>query len=193
MQITVSVLAVRDEIRGWLAYQAGRFDLHFALVRYWPTFEVMPLAEWGEYDQYKDAEQWREVWLDLRPIRHNCKGQMECCSQNQDRLALQLPEVRPEGLREGNLGTVSQDEAHLRVWRAVIRYFRKQTTAGVWVLNPSSGARGFYKNIRYSAGVAEQHRQGLHLLPFAGGNRVYIAEPDAEPGAAADGPDAGRS
>ena len=112
---------------------------------------------------------------------------MDCCSQNQDRLALQLPEMRQEGLREGKLGTLSEDETHLRVWRAVIRYFRKQTTAGVWVLNPSSRVRGFYKNIRYSAGVADLHRQGLQLLPFAGGNRVFVAEPVAEPNAVADG------
>lgn len=186
MQITVSVLATRDEIRDWLAYQARRFDLHFALVQYWPEFAVVPLAGWEEFDQHKGAESWREVWIDMQPVRQHCKGQMDCCSQNQDRLALQLPEMRPEGLRQGNLGTLSEDETHLRVWRAVIRYFRKQTTAGVWVLNPSSRARGFYKNIRYSAGVAELHRQGLQLLPFAGGNRVYIAEPEAEPGTAAD-------
>jgi hypothetical protein len=182
LQITVSVFATRDEIRDWLAYQAGRFDLHFALVRYWPEFEVVPLAAWSEFDQHKDAEQWREVWIDVRPVRHRCKGQMDCCSQNQDRLALQLPDSRPEGLREGRLGTLSEDEAHLRVWRAVIRYFRKQTAAGMWVLNPSSRARGLYKNIRYSASIAELHRQGLQLLPFAGGNRVFIEEPNAELG-----------
>ena len=47
-------------------------------------------------------------------------------------------------------------------------------------MNLSSKARGFYKNIRYSPGVAELHRQGLQLLPFAGGNRLFIDEP-AEP------------
>ncbi len=177
MQITVSVLATRDEIRDWIAYQAGRFDLHFALVRYWPEFEVVPLAAWSEFDKQKDAEQWREVWIDLRLVRHKCKGQLDCCSQNRDRLALQLPDRRPEGLREGRLGTLSEDEAHLRVWRAVIRYFRKQTSAGVRVVNESSEARGLYKNIRYSPGIAELHRQGLQLLPFAGGNRLFIEEP----------------
>jgi hypothetical protein len=179
LQITVSVFATRDEIRDWLAYQAGRFELHFALVRYWPEFKVVPLAPWSEFDQHKDAEQWREVWIDLRPVRHLCKGQLDCCSRNRDRLALQLPETRPEGLRGGTLGTVSEDEAHLRAWRAVIRYFRKQTTAGMWVLDPSSRARGFYKHLRYSAGIAELHRRGLRLLPFAGDNRVFVEEPGA--------------
>jgi len=177
LQITVSVLATREEIRDWLTYQAGRFDLYFALVRYWPGFEVLPLATWSEFDQHKDAEHWREVWIDLRPVRHPCKGQLDCCSKNPDRLELQLPDRRPEGLREGRLGTLSEDAAHLRVWRAVIRYFHKQSIAGVWVVNASSGARGFSNKIRYSPGVAELHRQGLQLLPFAGDNRLCIEEP----------------
>jgi hypothetical protein len=180
LQITVSVFATRDEIRDWLACQAGRFGLHFALVRYWPEFEVVPLADWSDFEQHKDAEQWREVWIDLRPLRHRCQGQLDCCSQNKDRLALHLPDRRPEGLREGSLGTLSEDPAHLRVWRAVIRYFRKQSTAGMWVLNPPSRARGFYKHLRYSPGIAELHRQGLQLLPFAGDNRVFIEEPEVE-------------
>lgn len=32
--------------------------------------------------------------------------------------------MRPEGLREGNLGTINEDEARLNVWRSVLRYFR---------------------------------------------------------------------
>jgi hypothetical protein len=175
MQIKVSVFATRDEIHDWLAYQAGRFVLHFALVRYWPEFKVVPLADWQQFKEQNQAI-W-EVWIDLQPVRHNCKGQLSCCSKNQDRLALHLPEMRPEGLRAGNLGTVSEDEGHLKVWRSIIRYFRKQTTAGMWVMNPSSGARGLSKNIRYSPGIAELHRQGLKLLPFAGDNRVFIEEP----------------
>jgi hypothetical protein len=61
LQLTVAVFATRDEIRDWLAYQAERFDLHFALVPYWPEFEVVPLTAWCEFDQHKDAEHWREV------------------------------------------------------------------------------------------------------------------------------------
>jgi hypothetical protein len=177
VQITVSLFATRDEISDWLADQAGRFNLHFALVRYRPAFEVVPLPEWDEDAGRADAGPWREVWMDLRPVRHECRGQADFCDQNRDRLALMLPEVGPDGMREGDLGTLSEDPARLRVWRAVIRYFRQRTTAGMWVLNPDSGARGFYKHFRYSAGVAELHRQGLQLLPFAGGNRVFIAEP----------------
>src|SRR4051812_682151 len=115
MQITVSVLATRDEIYDWLAYQAGRFDLHFALVRYSPKFQVVPLAAWSELDQHKDAKQWREVWIDLRPVRHRGNGQLDCCSKNPDRLELQLPNTQPKGLQAGRLGTLSEDEAHLRV------------------------------------------------------------------------------
>jgi hypothetical protein len=177
VRITLSVLATRDEIRDWLAYQATRFDLHFALVRYQPEYQAVALRGWDEYDQHKGAEHWREVWVGLQPLYCDSVGQRECLASNPNRLALQLPEMRPEGLREGRLGTLSGDETHLRVWRAIIRYFRTRTTAGAWVVNPSTRRAEYYKTIRYSPGVAVLHRQGLPLLPFAGSNQVYLDRP----------------
>jgi hypothetical protein len=176
MQTTVSVFATRDEIQTWLACQAERFDLHFALVRHWPEFSVIPLMDWQHFKEQEQAVQAREVWIDLRPVRHQCKGQLDCCDKNHDRLALQLPQLGPEGLREGSLGTLAADEVHLRVWRSIIRYFRGHTTAGVWVVNPASNARVFYNRIRYSPGIAALHRNGLQLLPFAGRSRGFIEE-----------------
>ncbi len=178
MQISVSLLATRDEIGAWLAYQAVRFDLYFALVHYQPEFELVPLTEWTEHDRHKDHEGWREIWVGLGSFNTRYRSHLDCVDKHPNRLVVQLPEQRPLGLREGSLATLSQDEEHLRVWRSIIRYFRKQTTAGAWVVNPAFGTKGYYKNIRYSPGIAALHRAGLHLLPFAGGNQVFIDEPD---------------
>lgn len=168
-----------DEIYDWIAYQTKRFELHFALIKYFPEFEVKPMTHWQQFKDQAQVVQVNEVWFDLQPICCQCKGQLDCCSQNQDRLELHLPYMKPEGLRTGSLGTLSEDETHLKVWRSIFRYFRKQTTAGMWVMNPSSKERGFYKPLRYSQGIADLHRKGLSLLPFAGGNQIFIEEPIA--------------
>jgi len=93
-------------------------------------------------------------------------------------LELRLPEMRREGLSEGCLGTIGEDETHLKTWRSIIRYFREHTTSGVWVMNPSSKARGVYKDHRYSTGIAELNGSGLQLLSCAGGNLMLIDEPE---------------
>src|SRR4051812_41015211 len=103
MQITVCVFATRDEVYDWIAYQATRFDLHFALVRHQPEFEVIPLADWHQFEEREQTVQAREVWMDLRPVQHRCKGQFDCVSKNRDRLEFQLPEMWQNGLRPGIL------------------------------------------------------------------------------------------
>lgn len=188
MQITVCVFVTREEIQDWLAQQTTRFELHFALVRYWPEFEVIPLPDWQQFKEQEQPAQIREVWMDLRPIRHLCKGQMDCCSKNQDRLALQLPDMWQGGLRPGVLGSLSEDETRLKTWRSIIRFFRNRTKTGMWVLNRMMKARGESKQMRYSPGIEELHRKGLKLWPFAGENEVFIDMPViGEPKAAADG------
>jgi hypothetical protein len=46
MQITVSVLATREEIYEWISEQLNRFELYFALVGYFP-FKLIPLGGEG--------------------------------------------------------------------------------------------------------------------------------------------------
>ena len=89
------------------------------------------------------------MWVGLQPFAHAC-GQKDACAQNPNRLELQLPEMTVAGLREGSLGTLSEDEDHLRRWRAILRNFRKRTTAGMWVMNPLTRARVLSKHLRYS-------------------------------------------
>jgi hypothetical protein len=177
MQITVNIFATADEIHAWFEYHLTRFDLHFALIKHWPDFDVIPLPDWQTFKEQAVTLRSRELWIDLKPLSLGRKGQFDCGSKNRDRLGLDLPEMRPEGMCQGNLGTLSEDEAHLKVWRSIMRYFRKQTTSGMWVMNPDSKARGFYKDLRYSAGIAELHRRGLQLLTHPAGNLVFIDEP----------------
>jgi len=181
MQLSISLFATRDELEGWVAAQAKRLPLHFALVRHRPTFELVPLPAWG---RFLDADRERpaaEVWMDLQPIDIDGRGHLACCDRNPHRLSLHLPERRPEGLREGSLGTISTDETRLRAWRSVVRFVRERTTGGMWAVNARTRARGFYKHLRYSPAVAALHRQGLDLLPLAGDSRVVI-EPEVAGG-----------
>ena len=113
----------------------------------------MPLATWGEFDQHKDAERWREVWIDLQPLRHRCKGQSDCDAQNRHRLALQVPDKWNSGLRAGVLGTVSEDETRLKVWKSIIRFFRTKTKTGIWVFDRELTALISRSRIRQNSGI----------------------------------------
>jgi hypothetical protein len=94
-----------------------------------------------------------------------------------DRLALDFPHMHDGFLREGCLGTLSEDPLRLKLWRSLIRYVRSRTISGMWVHNPDTGAKGLYKHLRYSPGVRELHGAGLQLKLVAGDNLVSIDEP----------------
>ena len=80
-------------------------------------------------------------------------------------------------MREASFGTVATKDKHLKVWRAIVRAVRKNTTRGLWIWNDIHQTKAFSDRHGYSASVAAKHAQGLELLPFAGGNRLFIKEP----------------
>jgi hypothetical protein len=49
----------------------------------------------------------------------------------------------------------------------------------MWIWNDIHSTKAFSDRSGFSARVAAQHAQGLELLPFAGGNRMFIEEPDS--------------
>lgn len=177
MQTTVTVYATHSEVFSWLNNQAERHILYFALVIPSPIYRLVPISECRQIPTHPAFVEACSVWIDLHPLIHDCRGQAECCDKNKDRLGLELPKTTEYGIGDWILGSLSEDDVHLRVWRSIIRYFRKKTTSGMWVLNPTTGARAFYKHLRYSDEIAKLHQTGLHLLPTAGSNRVLIEEP----------------
>lgn len=177
MQITVTLFITKNEIFDWMSIQAKKHDLYFAIVKYWPNFEVIPLQNWEQFKEQDQIHNPREIWIDIKPVKYDCHDQKDCCEKNPNRLSFQLPEMKENGLCEGILGTVTEDQIRLKKWKSVLRFFRNKTKPGMWVFNPHNKAKGFYKQLRYSAEIEELHQKGLQLLPIAGWNIVYINEP----------------
>jgi hypothetical protein len=181
MQITINAHAKLEDIYEWLTPFTEKMPLYFALEVYFPKFRLHPLARWSDFVQKTQKLKANELWIDLVPIPA-MRGTIDLKYNNRERFSINLPELRKTGLREANFGTVATKEKHLKVWRAIIRAIRKQTTRGMWIWNDIHHKKAFSKRHGFSARVAEQHAQGLELLPFAGGNRLFIAEPDSASG-----------
>ncbi|WP_027360580.1 hypothetical protein [Desulforegula conservatrix] len=177
MQITVTLFITKNEIFNLLKKQTDKHDLYFAIVKYWPNFEVIHLHSWEQFLEQDQIHNPRELWIDIKPIEVNCNGQRDCCDKNTNRLSFQFPHMKENGLCEGMLGTMCEDEVILKKWKSVLRFFQSKTTAGMWMQNPHNNAKGFYKHLRYSPEIKKLHENGLNLLPIAGWNMVYINEP----------------
>jgi len=178
MQITINAHVTLEDIYEWLAPFADKMSLYFALEVYFPKFRLHPLAHWNQFVQRAQKLKANELWIDLVPIPA-MRGQIDLKYKNRERFSIDLPEYRKSGLREVNFGTVATKEKQLKVWRAIIRAVCKNTSRGMWIWNDIHNTKAFSNRHGYSPRVAAQHAQGLELLPFAGGNRLFIAEPDS--------------
>jgi hypothetical protein len=177
MQITINAFATLEEIADWFAPFAEKQALHFALEVYFAKRQMVPLARWDQFVDKARAVNANELWIDLVPISV-LRGKIDPKYKNRERFSISLPELTKSGLREGWFGTVATKEKHLKVWRSLIRVIRKNTTGGMWIWNDMMKTKGFWNRSRYSPKIAELHAQGLRLRPFAGGNEVFIQEPD---------------
>lgn len=176
MQITINAFASLEEIAAWIAPFAEKMPLHFVFVLYFPK-RYVPLARWEQFVEQARATGAREVWFDLVPILTDGK-ELDPKYKNQERFFIHLPEMTKSGLREAWFGTLATREKHLKVWRSIIRAIRKNTTGGMWIWNDVMKTKGFWDRSRYSPEIAELHANGVRLCPFAGGNEVFIREPN---------------
>jgi hypothetical protein len=178
MQITINAHATLEDIYEWLSPFAENMPLYFALEVYFPKFRLHPLGRWDQFIQKAEKLKANELWIDLVPIPA-MRGKVDLKYKNRECFSINLPEYRKTGLREAWFGTVATKEKQLKVWRAIIRAVRKHTTRGMWIWNDIHSTKAFSDRSGFSARVAAQHAQGLELLPFAGGNRMFIEEPDS--------------
>lgn len=178
MQITINAHATLEDIFEWLTPFAETMPLYFAMEVYFPKFRLHPLKRWSEFISKVEKLKARELWIDLVPIPA-MRDRVELKYNNKERFFIHLPEYKQNYLREAWFGTVATKAKQLTIWRAIIRAVRKHTTRGMWIRNDIIHTKAFSKRHGYSSRVGTLHDQGLELLPFAGDNRLCIAEPDS--------------
>jgi hypothetical protein len=179
MQITINAFATLEEIAEWLTPFTKKTPLYFVLEVYFPKKRFIPISRWEQFVDKARTLKANELWIDLVPIPTS-RGKLDPKYKNRERFSINLPEMTKSGFREGWFGTVATKEKHLKVWRSIIRAIRKNTTGGMWIWNDVMKTKGFWDRSRYSPKIAELHAKGLRLRPFAGGNEVFISEPNVD-------------
>jgi hypothetical protein len=180
MQITINAHATPEDIYEWVAPFAEKMPLYFALEVYFPRFLLQPFAHWSQFLPRAEKLKANELWMDLVPIPA-MRGKIDLRYQNRERFSISLPQHGKTGLREAWFATMATKLQQLKVWRAIIRAVRKNTTRGMWIWNDIHQTKAFSKRHGFSARVAARHAHGLELLPFGGSTRLFIEEPVSAP------------
>jgi hypothetical protein len=175
-QFSINVLATPYELLEWAVKWAESYSLFMAAIRLQPKWTMTAINAQGSSPQDTPASTCDQIWLSVDPFSTGGATYFETMANNPQRLTIAMSKESKEGLRAGGIGTVSADERTLKIWGQIRGDLKQRTLAGLWVINPKTGDKGFYKNERYTLAVKRLADKGVKLFPVAGTNELQIVE-----------------
>lgn len=88
-------------------------------------------------------------------------------------LGITIGHLADNKLNESSMWVFSEHEI-ARVWKTLIGRFKRSLLKGAWVVDPVSGDRSYYKNIRYTENAKKAYENGMEICPVAGWNRYEL-------------------
>ena len=70
------------------------------------------------------------------------------------------------GLSETSLGYCTESMVVHLAWAKIIRRVRQATMTGVWLKNPQTNERIWYRNFRFTSGALRLYRDGVRMQQF---------------------------
>lgn len=119
-----------------------------------------------------DLKKYDMVVISTQEIRYSDNYRDFMRSQDNN-LGITIGHQADNKLNESGMWVFSEHEI-AQVWKTIIGRFKRSLLKGAWVVNPVSGNRGFYKNIRYTVNAKKEYENGMEICPIAGWNRYEL-------------------
>lgn len=72
-------------------------------------------------------------------------------------------------LKESTIWTNAENEIS-KDWKKIINAYKKSLLKGAWVVNPSTKAKVYYKDHKYTVNAKLAYEEGIKICPIAGWN-----------------------
>lgn len=155
-----------------------QYKLTAVVVRLWPEFEfeIIDNMTFEIKDEYLNSA--RFIFLCKEVPSQLSKNYNEFLSQNVENLVLQIGERTEESIKESTIGTRATDSENIRLWKKVIGIFKKEMYQGVWIIDPRSDAKKYYKNHYFTTGAKNAYEKGIKMKAFAGLSEYQLSSED---------------
>ena len=167
--------ALPEELLGFIKNWSKRFNLNVSAGRLFPEFVAEEVSDLDKDEQIEGAD---FIYLGLSPPNLEATSSYDFLSKNPNYLSIYLGKLDKEGLRESSVSGITTNSEELEIWKKIAREIKKETSTGLWAVNPVLMTKGFYKNARYTQGAYNLAKGKTKLLPAAGWNYYTIEEPD---------------
>jgi hypothetical protein len=164
--------ALPEELIRFVDKWTKEVNFHIVKLILFPEFPELTATELennGNFESsIKSLEGVFRICLGLQPPILSVSSPYDFIVNNPDYLSIDVGKLSSDGLKESSMSGETNDLSLLRIWKKFARDLSKESSTGLWVVNPVSGDRGFYKNSRYTKGASELALKGVKLLPIAG-------------------------
>ncbi len=137
--------------------------------------EVVSLDRFLESKITKDNL--NRFYLGMTTPELEASSQGEFCDKNPSMMVLDIGKLTDKWLKQSTFQVWSDDEKTLKVARSIAREIKKQTKAGVGVLNPTTGDTGYNRVKRFTEEAKKLYLKGIKILPVAGGVEFLLDAP----------------
>lgn len=174
--ISIGFHATPKEILSFTYKMIEEYSLKVVASTISPTFEfkIIEQSNFWENEAYLSSS--RFVILSNQFTDELSNNYDIFLSQNTDNLIIQLGECTGEYFKESTIGTRSQDAEKLKIWKSIIKQFKKEMHTGVWAVNPNTKAKSQCKNNYFSEGALTAFKSGIVMKAFAGWNEYQFEE-----------------
>jgi len=166
--INIGFHATIDEISQKIKSIIFQYKLNAVVVKLWPEFEfeVIDKMTLEIKDSYLNSA--RFIFLCKEIPNQLSKNYNEFLSQNAENLVLQIGEMNEDSIKESTIGTRATESENVELWKGVISIFKKEMYQGVWIIDPRSGAKKYYKNHYFTIGAKNAFKSGIKMKAYAG-------------------------
>lgn len=164
------------EICSFINKMVEEYKLMVVASKISPTFEfkIIEMSNFWDNEAYLCNS--RFIILSNQFTKELSNDYNSFLSQNTDNLIIQLGECTGEYMKESTIGTKCKDSEKLKIWKKIIKQFKREMNNGVWAVNPNTKAKCLCKNNYFSVGALTAYKSGVVMKAFAGWNEYHFDE-----------------
>lgn len=166
--------AINDEVIKVIKKSVLQYNLYLVSIQLCPKFncEIIRKEEFNEKEDIIYNS--RMILLYNYEPNVSVKDYNDFLDKNNDSLIFEIGMQKEEELKESRISSITENKDTLKIWKDIVKRFKSTMLKGAWVVNPSNGAKEYYKNHCYTSSAKELFQKGIEILPYAGWSKYIL-------------------
>ena len=116
------------------------------------------------------------LYILMTPPDLSASSRLKFYDLNPDNIVVDIGLHTAQSLKQSALSTKSVNPSTYAIAKKIAKQLRKCTYSGVTAVNIENGAMSLAASFRYTAKALALEREGIAMLPFAGGGKLVLGD-----------------